>query len=90
MIRYCTSYRVLDTNVPASVRTAILDLLLKEAFLLLPPLFERMTLLQSLLPIKEGEWGSLSRGQVSCDKTFPTEIVNIFIFTFKFTANVEL
>ncbi|XP_067933208.1 probable E3 ubiquitin-protein ligase HERC1 [Watersipora subatra] len=55
---------LLDTNVPANVRTAILDLLMKEASLLLPPLFERMELLNSLLPSEDKDWASLSQGQV--------------------------
>lgn len=50
--------------MPVSVRSAIFDLLTKEASLLLPSLVERMKILHSLLPAKEGDWESLSQGQV--------------------------
>ncbi|KAF6041090.1 hypothetical protein EB796_000600 [Bugula neritina] len=54
---------LLDSRVPANIRTVILELLTQEASLLLPPLFERIKLLHQLLPETDGDWNSLSQGQ---------------------------
>ena len=57
--------RLLDTGVPGSIRSVILELLNEEASLLLPPLHERMELLHRLLPKTNIDWDSLSQGQVN-------------------------
>lgn len=57
-------YRLLDVDVPSSIKTEILELLTEGAPLLLPPQDERIRLLQNLLPKGSGNWESLSLGQV--------------------------
>lgn len=65
-IHYILFYnRLLDTGVPGSIRSVILELLNEEASLLLPPLHERMELLHRLLPKTNIDWDSLSQGQVN-------------------------
>ena len=53
-------------DVPSSIQSEVLELLTEGALLLLPPLLERIKLLQSLLPNTDTSWESLSLGQVSC------------------------
>lgn len=56
-------FRLLDSNIPDSIREAVSEILKVGASLLLPPLRERMELLHSLLPQGQGRWDSLSRGK---------------------------
>uniref|UniRef100_T1JES7 HECT-type E3 ubiquitin transferase n=1 Tax=Strigamia maritima TaxID=126957 RepID=T1JES7_STRMM len=56
-------FRLVDTPTPETVQQAVSDTLSIGAPLLLPPLRERMEVLQSLLPQGPDWWESLSKGQ---------------------------
>ncbi|XP_033633807.1 probable E3 ubiquitin-protein ligase HERC1 isoform X2 [Asterias rubens] len=56
-------FRLMDSKTPSSVQKAVSETLSIGAPLLLPPLRERMELLQSLLPQGPDRWDSLSKGQ---------------------------
>ncbi|XP_069137757.1 probable E3 ubiquitin-protein ligase HERC1 isoform X1 [Argopecten irradians] len=56
-------FRLIDTNMPATIHGIVTETLSVGAPLLLPPLRERMELLHSLLPQGQDRWESLSQGQ---------------------------